>query len=643
VCDRRVRFRRGALICALYLAAVMTTQPISSSANAADAPAPPHSDVARPNAAATPERRGTELGFAVFQQHCVSCHGNPAFERAPSPAALRAMSPERIYAALTTGVMKSVGDTLSEADRRRVAESLAGQLLGSAQAGDAATMPNRCASNPPLDDSPGSDWNGWGNGLANNRFQSAAASGLTAASVPRLKLKWAFGFPGGTSAYAQPTVVAGRIFVGSDIGYTYSLDATSGCVYWSYRAGAGVRNAMTLGPIRVNGQRRYAVFFGDLKASAYAIDAHSGQEIWKTRVEENFATRVTAAPALYAGRLYVPISAWEGFQARVLDYPCCTAVGSVSALDASSGKLIWKTYTIAQRPHPTHKNSKGIQQWAPAGVPVWNTPTVDPKRHLIYVGTGDASTYPAPATSDAIMALDMTTGKIRWSRQIYSHDSFIVGCGGEGFTENCPKVVGPDWDIPMSPMLATGAAGRTLVVFGTKPGDVQALDPDNRGEPVWNVNVVSHSATDEALRAGGTRNLGPVWGGALDEQFAYFGLNAGGVAAIRLADGQRAWYTPLNSTAAKKVTHSAAATVIPGVVFVGGSDGRLWALSSNDGHSLWFFDTAHAFDTVNAVPAHGGSIIAPGPTVAGGMLFVASGYGVVAETPGNVLLAFSVQ
>jgi polyvinyl alcohol dehydrogenase (cytochrome) len=241
------------------------------------------------------------------------------------------------------------------------------------------------------------------------------------------------------------------------------------------------------------------------------------------------------------------------------------------------------------------------------------------------------------------MALDMTTGKIRWSRQIYSHDSFIVGCGGEGFTENCPKVVGPDWDIPMSPMLTTGAAGRTLVVFGTKPGDVQALDPDKRGEPVWHVNVVSHSATDEALRAGGTRNLGPVWGGALDEQFAYFGLNAGGVAAIRLADGQRAWYTPLNSTAAKKVTHSAAATVIPGVVFVGGSDGRLWALSSNDGHSLWSFDTAHAFDSVNAVPAHGGSIIAPGPTVAGGMLFVGSGYGVVAESPGNVLLAFSVQ
>jgi polyvinyl alcohol dehydrogenase (cytochrome) len=238
------------------------------------------------------------------------------------------------------------------------------------------------------------DWNGWGNGAGNNRFQSAAAAGLTEASVARLKLKWAFGYPGGTSAYGQPTVVAGRVFVGTDIGYVYSLDAASGCVYWSYRAGAGVRNAMTVGPIKSEGGIRYAVFFGDLKASAYAIDAQNGSEIWKTHVEDHYAARVTAAPALYQGRLYVPISAWEGFQARVPDYPCCTAVGSVSALAASTGKRIWKTYTIAERPHPTEQNSRGVQQWAPAGAPIWNTPTIDARRRVVYVGTG-MSTYPA--------------------------------------------------------------------------------------------------------------------------------------------------------------------------------------------------------------------------------------------------------
>lgn len=588
-----------------------------------------------------PERRGTELGFAVFQQHCVSCHGNPAFGRAPSPTALRSMSPERIYTALTTGIMKSVGDTLSEQDRRRVSESLAGQLLGSERAGDASRMPNRCASNPPLAGLDGPGWNGWGNGPENDRFQSAAAAGLTADSVAHLQLKWAFGYPGGTSAYGQPTVMAGRVFVGTDTGFVYSLDAASGCVYWSYRTLAGVRNAMTLGPIRTRGKSRFAVFLGDLKANAYAIDAQTGREIWKTRVEDNFATRVTAAPALYDTRLYVPISAWEGFQARVLDYPCCTAVGSVSALDASTGKRIWKTYSIVERPHPTRKNSRGVQQWAPAGAPIWNTPTIDPLHRTLYVGTGDASTYPAPATSDAILALDMKTGKILWSQQIYKDDSFIVGCSGEGYTDNCPKVVGPDWDIPMSPMLKKMADGRALMVFGTKPGDILALDAGRQGETVWRMNAVGESAMHDALRARGGANRGPIWGGALDDAHAYFGLSGGGVVAIRLADGQRAWYTPLNSTPQKRVAHSAAATVIPGVVFVGGSDGRLWALSSSDGHSLWSYETARAFDTVNGVAAHGGSISAPGPTVAGGMLFVGSGYGVVAETPGNVLLAFA--
>ncbi len=590
-----------------------------------------------------PERRGTELGFAVFQQHCVSCHGNPAIERAPSPATLRTMSPERIYTALTSGIMKQVGDTLNETDRRRVAESLAGQFLGSAAAGDAAKMPNRCTDNPPLRDVTEHAWNGWGNGLANNRFQSSAAAGLTAATVPNLKLKWAFGFPGGTSAFGQPTVVAGRVFVGSDIGYVYSLDATSGCVYWSFRTDAGVRNAMTVGPIRTHGKTHYAVFFGDLKANAYAIDAHTGTGIWKTHVEKHFATRVTAAPALYQGRLFVPISAWEGFQARVLDYACCTADGSVSALDANTGRRIWKTYSIAQRPRPTHKNSQGVQQWAPAGVPIWNTPSIDPSHHAVYVGTGDASTYPAPETTDAILALDLNTGKRLWSHQINKGDSFIVGCAGAGRTENCPKELGPDWDVPMSPMVAHVPDGRTLLVFAMKPGDVLALDADKKGELVWRDDHQRANATPQSATGAAMRNRGPQWGAAMDDRFAYVPCSGTGIAAVSLADGQQKWCAPLDTATDPKVGYSAAVTVIPGVLFAGGTDGSVWAVSTDDGHTLWKYQTAADFKTVNGVPAHGGSIVSAGATVAGGMLFVGSGYGVVSETPGNVLLAFGAQ
>lgn len=546
------------------------------------------------------------------------------------------MSPERIYTALTTGVMKSVGDALQEVDRRRVSESLSGQLLGTASAGAASAMSHRCPRNPPLPADNGVGWSGWGNGLGNSRYQPASA--LNAQSIRLLTLRWAFGFPGGTSAYAQPAVVSGRVFVGSDTGYVYSLDAATGCVYWSYRTGAGVRTAASVGMIRVQGRRRPAVFVGDLKSSVYALDAQDGREIWKVRVDNNFATRITAAPALHEGRLYVPVSAWEGFQARVLDYPCCTAVGAVVALDAASGRTLWKTYSIAERPHPTHKNSKGVQQWAPAGVPIWNTPTIDAARGLLYVGTGDSTTYPAPSTSDAILALELSSGKIRWSQQIYPNDSFMVGCSGGGFTENCPKVVGPDWDIPMSPLLKTLPQGRTLLIFGTKPGDVLALDTAH-GAQVWRTNVAAQTSLT-GTQGGAIR--GPLWGGAMDEERVYFGLGGGGMVALQIQDGRQVWYTPLNSSPTHRITHIAPATVLPGVVLIGGSDGVLWALSTADGHTLWSYETARSFTTLNGVPAHGGSFQSQGAVVAGDLLLVGSGYGVMNDTPGNVLLAFGL-
>jgi polyvinyl alcohol dehydrogenase (cytochrome) len=564
-------------------------------------------------------RRMTELGFGLFQQRCLGCHGNPAYERAPAPNTLREMSPEHIYEALTHGVMKSVGDTMTDDERRQLAESVSGRLLGSAAAGDARSMPNQCpAPHAAFDPAAEAGWNGWGNGLSNSRFQSAQAAGLAADTVAQLQLKWAFGYPDGTSAYGQPTIVGGRVFVGTDTGYVYSLDAASGCVYWSFQSKASVRNAMTIGPIE-------------------------GQLLWSRKVDDHLTARVTAAPALYRGRLYVPISSWEEFSARSLDYPCCTSVGSVSAFDANSGALFWKTYTIAQRPQPGGVNSKGVRQFAPAGASVWNTPTIDAKRNALYIGTGDATTYPAAVTSDSVMALDLRSGKLLWNRQITPNDSFLVGCNGSGVTENCPKVQGPDWDIPMSPMLKTLASGHRALLVGTKPGDILSLDPDRSGKVLWRVDVLGEKPAGDGPLPMPRGGRGPLWSGAFDDRNVYFGLNAGGAAALRIADGQRIWYNALASAAASRVTNSAADTVIPGVLFIGGSDGKLSALSTDVGRLLWQFDTQRDFATVNRVPAHGGSISSGGPVVANGMLFVGSGFGVVTGTPGNVLLAFSVH
>jgi polyvinyl alcohol dehydrogenase (cytochrome) len=588
-----------------------------------------------------PARMGTESGFGIFQQKCMTCHGKAdAPEKAPDPQQLRQLSPERILDALTNGVMKIQGQSLSDEEKRRVAESVSGRLLGTATAGDAKTMPNHCSANPPMKDpASGPAWNGWGVDASNTRFQPAKAAGLTADNVGNLKLKWAFGFPGGLSAFGQPSVVAGRVFVGSDNGYIYSLDAGSGCVYWSFQALAGVRNAMTVGPVKGRGNTKYAVFFGDLKGTMYAVDAQTGAQLWTDHPEQHFTARFTAAPTFYDGKLYAGISSWEEFSARTLDYPCCTSRGSVVAWDANTGKRLWHSYVIPEEPKPVRKNSQGVQLWAPAGASVWNSPTVDPKRKLIYVGTGDATTEPAAKTSDAVVAMDMATGKIVWSYQAEENDAFLVGCNGANRTENCPTVNGPDYDIGNSPILRTLSNGKSVLVAGTKNGFVFALDPDKNGALLWRTEV-SKNAPGTPLQ----RVSGIVWGGAADPQFAYFGLSGGGVAAVQLATGERTWFNPLGTDEKNRIWNAAGTTAIPGVVFVPGGDGKLHALSSKDGKSLWEYDSNQSFETVNKVPAKGGSIRAPGITVAGGMVFAGSGYGFGGgDIPGNVLLAFSTK
>lgn len=346
-------------------------------------------------APAQKQRLGTEFGISVFEQQCTKCHGNPAVDRAPSPAAIRQMPPERIYEALTTGVMKTEAANLTDEQKRRLAEYMGGRPLGSAALGDAKQMPNQCPAEASFPDPANSaEWSGWGDNVHNTRFQDAKQAGLTPAQIPNLKLKWAFGFPLGVSAFGQPSVASGHVFVGSDIGYVYSLDMHSGCVHWSYKTKAAVRTAITIGRNKA-APSHYAIYFGDMQANVYALDALSGALLWTKRAEEHFSARITAAPTLYEGRLYVPISTSEGFSASTLDYPCCTFRGSVVALNANTGDQIWKAYSIPE-PKPTRKNSAGTQLYAPSGVAVWNSPTVDAKRHAIYFGTGDSATEPAP-------------------------------------------------------------------------------------------------------------------------------------------------------------------------------------------------------------------------------------------------------
>ena len=340
----------------------------------------------------------------IFNNNCAGCH-KPAMSsaenvlrenNAPSPDTLAQMSPESIYAALTTGAMVQQAAKLSNDEKLLLAGFFGGRPVGTADAGDIKNMTNHCASNTQLHNpAAGVAWNGWGNDLYNTRFQNAKSAGMTPDDVSRLKLKWSFGLPAGAETYGQPTLADGRIFIGDDNSYVYSLDANSGCVYWSFHAEAQVRTATVIGAVTGHGSTKYAAYFGDRKANIYAVDAHSGELLWKTNVDQRLLSHITGSPVFYEGRIYAGVAGSEEVASGDPHYPCCTYRGSLSAIDAGTGKVIWKTYTIADAPKPTKINSLGTQLWAPAGASIWTTPTIDAKAHAIYASTGNAFTEPA--------------------------------------------------------------------------------------------------------------------------------------------------------------------------------------------------------------------------------------------------------
>jgi polyvinyl alcohol dehydrogenase (cytochrome) len=579
-------------------------------------------------------------GQIVFGRSCASCHvyTGVSAQRAPDIPSLRKLSPETIYAVLNSGTMRAQGQNLTDDQKRSVALYLAGSPVGSSEAGDAKNMSNRCSGDAtvkgPLDVA---SWNGWGAGSANTRYQPASKAGLSADQLPHLKLKWAFGFPGSSSVWGQPTVVAGHLFIGNDTGYVYSLNAKSGCVYWSYKAQAAVRTAITVGPVQGQGTTKYAVYFGDLKANVYAVDASTGKMLWTVHADDHPMVQITGGPALVAGRLYVPVATTEESVSSNDLYPCCSARGIVLALDANTGRQIWKTYTIPETPKPTKKNWNGMQLYAPAGGSVWTTPTVDLKAGAVYVGTGDAYTEPAADTTDAVLALDINTGKIRWSFQGTENDVWLANCGPEAKTLACPEgVLGPDYDFGASAMLRTLPGGRRILVIPQKSGVVWAFDPDRNGALLWKTNLATKRPNPQGAI---------VFGGAADEQYAYFAITEGGMVALRLKDGKKQWFTPIVAPGMVGVTkgQAAAVTAIPGAAFIGGWDGKLHALSTKDGRILWEFETAREFPTVNGVKAKGGAMGGPGAVVGGGMLYVGSGYASFGTGPGNVLLAFGLD
>ena len=596
-------------------------------------------------------------GEQLYRRYCAQCHSKSRALRVPQFNILRRMQPQGVLDALEVGSMRFQGFQRTVEERRAIAEFITGKKLAQEQEGK-ETLAGRCPDgSSKFDPASGPQWNGWGAGLANARFQSAKAAGLKSDQIQRLRVKWAFGFPPNT-LLSQPTVIGGRIFVGALRGRVYSIDAAKGCLHWSVKTAAGVRTAMTVGMLPGKNPPRSALYFGDVSANVYAVDAKTGEQVWTARADDHPMARVTGAPVLYANHLFVPVSSAEEGTAADPAYPCCTFRGSVVALDALTGKKLWQSYTIQQKPRPTRKNPQGVQLWGPAGAAVWSAPTIDTQRGVIYVATGDNYSDPATGTSDAILALDLKTGKMLWSHQFTGKDAFNVACL-IGASANCPEANGPDLDFGSSAILRTLMNGKRILLAGQKSGVVHAIDPDRKGAIVWERRVGRGSA------------LGGIqWGPAADNDNIYVALSdigiklkqnpvggttvelnghqGGGIFAYDLATGERRWATAPAGCGGQSncsPAQSAAVSVVPGAAFSGSVDGHMRAYSTQNGKVLWDFDTAREFETTNAMAAQGGSLDGPGggPTVAGGMLFLVSGYGLWGGMPGNVLLGLSVD
>ncbi|MCG8442968.1 MAG: PQQ-binding-like beta-propeller repeat protein, partial [Caulobacterales bacterium] len=540
---------------------------------------------------------------AAFDENCATCHLG-GYPKAPHMITFQIIGSDAIYDSVSTGLMSAYARDLGDAERRALAD-----FLGGTSAPD--IPPLTCAGPGDLAIADAGPFQGWSLTLEGTRFVDAATAGLDKTNVADLALKWAFAYPGATRARSQPSYADGVAFVGSQSGRVYALDLETGCAHWTFDADAEVRSAVSLAADR----DRPLALFGDIKGAVYAVDLSSGAPVWRAQASDHPAVTLTGSPRLYQDRLYVPLSSTEWASAADPSYPCCTFRGGVVAIDVDTGAIDWTTYAIPEAPAPTgDANSAGAPRHHPSGAPIWNSPTIDEKRGVLYVGTGEGYTSPAADTTDAILAIDLEDGALIWSFQATAGDAWNMACFiGDG--PNCPEENGPDLDFGAPPMLLTLPDGRDILVAGQKSADIYALDPDDGGALIWR-RKIGRGGFAGGVHWGLAANAEAVFAPNADTTFIdrFDGEPKPGLFALDPATGETLWFAPAPDTCADADKPacdpglSAAVTATPDLVFAGAYDGHVRAHDAATGAILWDVDTNTSFETVSGEIARGGSI-----------------------------------
>ena len=588
--------------------------------------------------------RSAMPGAMLFKNNCLHCH-NGSLPRAPHQQWLEMMDAHTLRLSLNKGIMRTQASHLTPVEIQQIAEYI---TFGVANKITDEQYPSSCNVGQAafdLDDTPPK--NNWGHDTS--RYIPAEVAGLKAKDIPNLKLQWAYAYPGANRARSQPSAGWGSIFVGSQDGNVYALDLKTGCEHWRFQAAAEVRTGIVLS----DGKKgRPMLFFGDILAKAYALDALTGELIWQQRTHDHPSATLTGTPALASGILYIPISSLEVIPAADPSYECCTFRGKVLAVNALTGREIWSSWVIPKPAMHAGETSIGTKIFSPSGAPIWSSPLIDEARGVLYVGTGENYSSPSDGSSDAVIAIELKSGKQIWKKQTIKNDAWNVACMIAG-NPNCPKERGIDMDFGASIILIKDIeSGRDILVAGQKNGIVYGLDPDNSGEILWQRRLGRggiQGGVHFGMAAESDQIFVPIAdNGESPPNYDYKGPARGGMHSIDGKNGDILWSNIQENVCGNKRPYcdpgiSSAVTAFPGHVIAGHLDGHLRIYSAIDGGVVWDFDTATKFKSYTGFVGLGGSMSGGGPILHKGFLIANSGYGIYFHEPGNVLLVFASE